>query len=127
VLDTSKKPMLKGRWIGAVDTVGGEMLASVLKAARLHAVVSCCGNVGGFKLETTVFPFILRGVSLMGADSANCPRPPRLRAWAKIAGEWKVDHLEDMTTEVALEDLSPYIDEILQSAVTGRTVVRLGD
>jgi putative YhdH/YhfP family quinone oxidoreductase len=127
VLDTSKKPMLKGRWIGVVDTVGGDMLASALKAAQLHAVVSCCGNVGGFKLETTVFPFILRGVSLMGVDSANCPRTPRLRAWETIAGDWKLDHLEDMTTEVALENLDPHIDEILRSAVTGRTVVRLGD
>lgn len=125
VMDDSPKPMLKGRWAAAVDTVGGDMLASVLKAADQHAVVSACGNVAGFQLNTTVFPFILRGVRLMGADSANCPRDLRLRAWNKIAGEWKLPHLERMTTEVALEDLDPFVDDILQGKLSGRTLVRL--
>jgi hypothetical protein len=74
-----------------------------------------------------VFPFILRGVRLMGADSANCPRKLRLRAWEKIATDWKLPHLEEMTTEAALEDLDPFIDDILQAKISGRTLVRLTD
>jgi putative YhdH/YhfP family quinone oxidoreductase len=127
VMDDSPKPLLKGRWAAAVDTVGGDMLASILKAADLHSVVSACGNVAGFQLNTTVFPFILRGVRLMGADSANCPRDLRLRAWETIAKDWKPPHLEKMATEVALEKLDPFIDDILEGKITGRTLVRLTD
>jgi len=124
-LDTSKRPFLKGRWAGVVDTVGGDILATALKSTLQHAAVTCCGNVASFELHTTVFPFILRGVTLMGIDSASCPMDRRLRAWGKIAGEWKIDGLERLCTEIPLTDLDASIDRILKGELKGRTLVNM--
>jgi putative YhdH/YhfP family quinone oxidoreductase len=125
MLDTSARPLLKGRWAGVVDTVGGDILATAIKSTLQHATVTCCGNVASFKLDTTVFPFILRGVNLMGVDSANCPMDFRLRAWEKLAGDWKIDGLDRLATDVSLPELDPYIDRILEGRLKGRTVVHL--
>ena len=123
--DTSGRPLLKGRWAGVVDTVGGDMLATALKSTLLHATVTCCGNVASFKLDTTVFPFILRGANLLGVDSANCPMDFRLRTWKKIAGPWKIGDMDRLCTEVSLAELDPLIDSILGGKLKGRTVVNL--
>ncbi|MFC1830168.1 YhdH/YhfP family quinone oxidoreductase [Thermodesulfobacteriota bacterium] len=125
--DTSGKPLLKGLWAGAVDTIGGEILATAIKSTKDDGAVTCCGNVGSHDLPLNVYPFILRGVTLMGIDSQNCPMPHRIKTWNKIAGEWKLGHLELLTTEVPLEGLNERIDLILGRKHKGRTIVRLPD
>ena len=126
-IDSSGRPMLKGLWAGGIDTVGGEMLATTIKSTKDDGAVTCCGNVGSHDLPLNVYPFILRGVTLMGIDSQNCPMPMRLKVWQKIADEWKLDHLELLTTEVPLEGLDQRIDLILQRKHKGRTIVKLPD
>ena len=126
-IDSSGRPMLKGLWAGGIDTVGGEILATTIKSTKDDGAVTCCGNVGSHDLPLNVYPFILRGVTLMGIDSQNCPMPMRLKVWQKIADEWKLDHLELLTTEVPLEGLNQRIDLILQRKHKGRTIVKLPD
>ena len=123
--DPSDKPFLPERWAGAVDTVGGKMLADVLRAAEHGGCVAACGNVGGVRLETTVFPFILRGVILAGIDSVRCPMRLRHETWEKLAGPWKPDCLEEISEIVALETLPERFDEILASRIAGRVVVKV--
>ncbi|MFH1982104.1 MAG: YhdH/YhfP family quinone oxidoreductase [Pseudomonadota bacterium] len=124
-VDDSPRPMLKGQWAGVVDTVGGDLLATALKASKPYAVVTCCGLVASPTLNTSVFPFILRGVSLVGIDSAECPMATRLRAWNHLAGDWKITVLATMVRDVALADLEPEINLILKGGQRGRVVVRL--
>lgn len=123
--DTSGRPLLKSRWAGVVDTVGGNYLATALKATQEWAVVTSCGNVASHKLDTTVFPFILRGVTLCGISSQSCPMPTRKRIWDLLAGAWKRDGLLDVVTEVTLEELSPKITAILEGRLKGRTLVKI--
>jgi putative YhdH/YhfP family quinone oxidoreductase len=125
-VDTSGRPLLKGRWAGVVDTVGGDMLATAIKSTREWGAVTCCGLVGSPNLPTTVFPFILRGVSLHGIDSQNCPMPLRAAVWQKLAGEWKPDMLADLVRDITLDELDPEIDKILEGRQTGRVRVDLG-
>jgi putative YhdH/YhfP family quinone oxidoreductase len=125
-IDESGRPLLKGRWAGVVDTVGGEMLATAIKSTKDWGSVTCCGLVGSPNLPTSVFPFILRGVSLHGIDSQNCPMALRRGIWQSLAGEWKIDGLEALTREVGLDDLSPEIDRILKGGQIGRVRVALG-
>ena len=101
------------------------MLAAIIKATRYGGVVTCCGLVGSPDLPLNVFPFILRGVSLMGIDSVQVPMEPREKVWERLAGEWKPDNLEDTVTQVTLEELHGKIDEILAGKVKGRVVVDL--
>ena len=125
--DSSGRPLLKGLWAGGIDTVGGEILATTIKSTKDDGAVTCCGNVGSHDLPLNVYPFILRGVTLMGIDSQNCPMPMRLKVWQKMADEWKLEHLETLTTEVALEGLNQRIDLILERKHKGRTIVKLPD
>ena len=123
--DPSGKLLLKGQWAGVVDTVGGEMLATAIKSTRQRGVVTTCGNVASHELNTNVYPFILRGVTLAGIDSASCPMERRRLVWEKISGEWKLDILERICRTVSLEDLDPEIDVILKGGQVGRVVVDL--
>ncbi|MGA8178466.1 MAG: YhdH/YhfP family quinone oxidoreductase [Desulfobacterales bacterium] len=123
--DATGKPLLNGLWAGGIDTIGGEILATMIKSIQLHGGVTCCGNVGSHDLPLNVYPFILRGVTLMGIDSQNCPMPLRLKVWNKIASDWKLERLELLTTEVSLDELSARIDFILQRKHKGRTIVKL--
>ena len=123
--DTSGRPMQKGRWAGVVDTVGGNILATALKTAKYGGLVAACGNAMSADLNVSVFPFILRGVSLLGVDSVEIPMRARQMAWNKLAGEWSVD-LARIVSEVSLAALSPEIDKILKGGVRGRIVVDLG-
>ena len=125
ILEGADRPMLKERWAGAVDVVGGEMLAAIVKSARYGGVVTCCGLVGSSDLDLNVFPFILRGVSLLGIDSVQVPMEPREKVWERLAGDWKPENLESTVTEVILAELDGKIDEILEGKVKGRVVVRL--
>jgi len=119
------RPLLKGIWAGVVDTVGGEILASAIKATDLRGIVTCCGNVASPDLPLTVFPFILRGVSLIGIDSQNCPMEHRRKVWQHLAGEWKPTQLSDLCREVTLDGLESEIEKILGGGQTGRVVVRM--
>jgi acrylyl-CoA reductase (NADPH) len=122
--DTSGRPLQKPRWAGVVDTVGGNILATALKTAKYSGLVAACGNAMSADLNVNVFPFILRGVSLLGVDSVEIPMRARQMAWSKLAGDWKID-LSSIVTEVSLEELNPQIDAILKGGVRGRVLVDL--
>lgn len=121
--DASGRPMLKSKWAGVIDTVGGNMLASAIKTTNYGGAVTCCGNVADHTFTTSVYPFILRGVSLHGVDSVECPMPLRLNLWDNLAGPWKVESLSDSTYEVTLEDMGARIDLMLKGNQAGRTVL----
>jgi len=118
--------LLRERWAGVVDTVGGEILASAIKASRYDGVVTCCGNAASGELPLTVYPFILRGVSLVGIDSAACPLKRRRAIWQKLSGPWRLDILDDISTTLTLEQVSTAIDSMLAGKIRGRIVVDLG-
>jgi acrylyl-CoA reductase (NADPH) len=124
-IDTSDRPMLKGIWAGAVDTVGGEMLSTTIKSTKPCGTVTCCGNVSSPYLPITVFPFILRGVRLVGIDSQNCPKKHREEIWQLLSGDWKVDNLYDLCEEIGLEGLEHHIGLILMGKQKGRIVVNV--
>ena len=124
-LENSKRPLLKPLWAGAVDTVGGEPLATAIKSTRPLGVVTCCGNAASPELPITVFPFILRGVSLMGVNSQSCPMDIRKNVWGKLSHDWKFDGLLRIFQEISLLELRDNIDTILKGRLLGRTVVRL--
>jgi len=126
-LDLSKKPMLKVKWAGCVDTVGGDILSTSIRSTAPGGAVTSCGNVASHELPLTVFPFILRGISLIGIDSQNCPMPVRQKAWNMIAKDWKIPWLDRITSEVSLTELDPEIDKMFKGVHRGRTVVRLAD
>lgn len=117
------RPLLSERWAACVDSVGGVTLANVLASMRMHAAVAACGNAGGVDLATTVLPFLLRGVALLGIDSAQCVMPLRLRAWQALAAEMPLDLLDGLTTEAGLSELSELGARILRGEVRGRVVV----
>lgn len=125
LLDSSERPLLDRKWAAGVDTVGGRYLETVLRSVKEGGVVTCCGNAASANLELTVYPFILRGVSLCGIDSANCPASVRRETWDRLAGEWKIDQLEDIVWDCTLEELDKKIDTILNGEITGRVVVSL--
>ncbi len=125
VYDTSQKPLVAGRWAGAVDTVGGTMLATLLKQAARGACIAATGLVGGADLPTSVYPFILRAAHLVGIDSAEYPIARRERIWSQMAGPWRPQGLETIAAgEVTLDGLEPKIGEILAGKVRGRVLVR---
>lgn len=121
----SGKPLLKGRWAGVVDTVGGNTLATAIKATKYDGCITACGLVGGTELATTVYPFILRGVRLIGIDSVQCPREKRLVIWNKLASDWKPTQLSELTSTITLFQLPEYIDTIFQGKSVGRVLVSL--
>jgi acrylyl-CoA reductase (NADPH) len=123
--DTSGKLMLKGIWPGVVDTVGGNVLATMVKSAAYGGVVTTCGNAAGHELDINVYPFILRGVSLLGVDSVECPMDRRLKVWEKLSGEWKLDNLEEMSAEITLDEVEERIQLLLNKAAKGRAVVKV--
>jgi acrylyl-CoA reductase (NADPH) len=123
--DSSGRPLLKSQWAGVLDTVGGDILATAIKATHPWGTVTCCGNVASPDLPLTVFPFILRGVALIGIDSQNCPMDIRLKVWENLAGAWRIDSLNDLVKEIDLTGLNDNIDLILKGQQKGRVVVDL--
>ncbi len=123
--DQTGKLLLKGLWDGAIDTVGGNILATALKSIKQRGVVTTCGNVASHELNTNVYPFILRGISLIGIDSASCPMDKRVQIWKKLSSEWKLSCLDEICREVSLENLSEEIDLTLEGGQVGRVVVNL--
>ncbi len=119
------KPLLKPVFAGGIDTVGGVILENIIKSTNPMGVVTCCGNVSSPKLDLTVFPFILRGVSLIGIDSQNYPMTYRERVWDKLSKDWKPDKLADTCIEITLNELNEKIDLMLNGKLKGRTVVNM--
>jgi len=126
VTENSHRQIMKGRWAGVIDTVGGDMLAAAIKSTRHLGVITCCGNVASPELPINVFPFILRGVSLIGIDSQNCPLNHRKELWEKLSREWKPEFPADFHNEISLEELNENIQLILKGKLKGRTLVNLG-
>jgi putative YhdH/YhfP family quinone oxidoreductase len=123
VLDASDRPLLAARWAAAVDTVGGRPLATILRSMQHRGCVAACGLVAGPELSLTVYPFILRGVTLAGIDSAKCPRPQRLEMWQKLAGPWRIENLSALAEEATLDELPERVERILAGEIVGRTLV----
>jgi acrylyl-CoA reductase (NADPH) len=121
------RPLESARWAGAVDTVGAPTLPYVLRTLRIGAAVAACGNAGGGELATTVLPFILRGVALLGMDSANMPIESRRRLWDRLAGDLRPRGLGEGLAEVSLDTLEPALDAIVAGGARGRWVVRVTD
>jgi len=117
------RPLARARWAGAVDAVGSHTLANVLSQIRPEGCVAACGNAQGTDLTTTVFPFILRGVTLRGVHSVHVPRPRRLEAWRRLDEDLDRDLLTSMTRTVGLDDVPAVAAEILAGRVRGRVVV----
>lgn len=116
----------KQLWAGAVDPVGGKTLAAVLSKMLYNGSVAVSGLTGGGDVPTTVFPFILRGVNLLGIDSVYCPMETRTEIWRRLASDYKPDHLLDtINQEVTLEELPQYLSAILKGEVRGRTIVKI--
>ncbi len=103
------------------------MLASLLRRMNREGCVASCGLAGGAELQTTVYPFILRGVTLAGIDSAWCPRPRRQEIWNRLTGPWSLEGLESMCTRISLTQVSDYVSQILAGNVSGRVVIRVDD
>ena len=123
--ELQNRPLLKPLFAGAIDTVGGVILENIIKSVNPLGVVTACGNAASIKLELTVFPFILRGVSLIGIDSQNYPMNYREQVWNKLADEWKLDNLEANATTISMEELSEKLELMLKGQLKGRTIVEL--
>ncbi len=125
LLKGNERPMLKPTWAGVVDCVGGDMLAAAIKSAQYDGVVTCCGLVASIDIPINVFPFILRGVRLIGIDSAECPMERRTRVWQRLASKWKLDNLAEMVDEVTLDGLEEKIQAMLKGGLKRRALVNL--
>lgn len=124
VADDSNRPLLSATWAGAIDTVGGPVLQSLLRSIKYGGCVTACGLVAGAELSLTVYPFLLRGVTLCGIASADCPMAKRKEIWQLLAGAWKPANLESMVAEVGLEQLPEQVECILAGQNVGRVLVR---
>lgn len=126
--DTSGKSLLAGHWAGAVDTVGGNTLVTLLRSTKIAGCVTACGLVGGVDLKLTVYPFILRGVKLVGIDSAWVPGAQRADIWDRLANAWRLSshQLEPLVQEISLEEVPRVAAAMLAGSTSGRTVVRTG-
>jgi len=123
--DESGKPLLSAQWAGGIDTVGGNTLATLIKACGKEGSIAVCGLVGSHDLETTVYPFILNGVNILGVDSAETPIELRKRIWNLLATTYRPDGLDGMGKVVSLEEIPEYMDEILGGETSGRIVAQL--
>ena len=125
-MDEPTKPLNKALYAGAIDTVGGEMLAKMISKIELEGSVSCCGNVGGMNFTSSVFPFILRGISLFGIDSAESKIELKKELWERLATDWKLN-LSKNSRVISIEKIDEYIVKILDGSHSGRTVIKHGE
>lgn len=119
----NNKPMAAARFAGGIDTVSGPVLSGMLKSVKYGGIVTCCGMVASAELQTSIYPFILRGVRLTGIDSVEVPMPERTLVWNKLAGEWKPDNLAEITRQIYLDELPAELDRILAGQARGRVVL----
>jgi putative YhdH/YhfP family quinone oxidoreductase len=120
-----KKPILSAKFAGAIDTVGGPILENIIKSLQPLGAVTTCGSVSSTQLNLTVFPFILRGISLIGVSSQNYPLNLRKALWNKLSNEWKPENLMGIYTEISLEEINSAVLNILQGKLKGRTIVKM--
>ena len=123
--DAKPRPLGKTRWAGAVDCVGGATLADVLSTVRYGGAAAASGLTGGTGLQTTVLPFILRGVALLGIDSVQMPIGPRRALWEKLSSSLRPQHLSDYSHEVDVKDVLGVLDQVRAGKYSGRAVVRV--
>ena len=119
------KMLLKEKWAGVVDTVGGVYLETAIKQTQYDGVITSCGNAASADLNISVYPFIIRGVRLIGVDSAKCGGEPREKVWQHLANDWKINFLEDLSQMITLNQLEEHVKKMLAGKLRGRTVVRL--
>lgn len=125
LLEGTGKAMLKERWAGAVDTVGGDILFNAVKATRYGGSVACCGLTAGASFQANVFPFILRGVNLLGVDSVELPLEVKILMWDMLANEWPLPDLSSIVEEIGVEDVPAHGERMLRGESVGRTLVRV--
>lgn len=121
----SKKTLLSEKYAGVIDTVGGNILANALKQVRYDGVVTCCGLTSSHELNTNVFPFILRGVRLIGIDSVECKLEKKQAAWEKLASRWKINSLNTIINEISLDEIKTAYEHLLSGKAVGRYVVKI--
>ena len=121
---TEEKALLPGIYAGAIDTVGGNILARMIKSLKPNGVATTCGSVSSTDLPLNVFPFILRAVRLIGISAQNYPTEFRPELWQLLANEYKIDNLLNVYQEVTLKELSAAIELILQGKLKGRTIIK---
>ncbi len=123
--DHSKRPLLRAQWSGAFDVIGGNTLATILKSVSYGGNVVTVGNIESPVLNTTVFPFILNGINLLGVGSQDTPMNLRRKIWHNIANDWKPDKLESIVTEIKLNDLQHYLNIMINKKSRGRVLLNL--
>ena len=120
---TKIRPLDRAQWAGAIDSLGGEVLAWMASGMKVGGTIASIGLAASPSLNTTVLPFILRGVSLLGIDSVNCPMPLRQEVWRRLATDMRPVHLKEMTKTVPFDQLPSVFNAFIESKATGRTVV----
>ena len=121
----NKRPMGSEKYDGVIDTVGGNILAEALKVVKYDGVATCCGLTSSFELNTNVFPFILRGVRLIGIDSVEAKLEKKIAAWEKISNEFKINSLENITQEITLDEIKDAYSKLLAGEAVGRYLVKI--
>jgi putative YhdH/YhfP family quinone oxidoreductase len=121
----SSKPLLSEKYAGVIDTVGGTILANALKQVKYDGVVTCCGLTSSYELNTNVFPFILRGVRLIGIDSVECKLEKKQACWEKLASRWKINTLDTIINEISLKEIKTAYEHLLSGKAVGRYVVKI--
>jgi acrylyl-CoA reductase (NADPH) len=124
-LPAGSRPLDKGVWAAAFDSVGGDQLAAMIRSMQQHGLIASFGNAGGIELKTTVLPFILRGVRLIGVDSAYTPMATRRRVWQRLATDLRPRHLDDIVRTITLDDLPATFENMLRQQTRGRYVVKV--
>ncbi len=124
-LALDKKPILSAKYAGGIDTVGGPILENILKTLNPLGAVTTCGSVASTEINISVFPFILRGISLIGVSAQNYPTELRAKLWEKLATDWKPENLMTIYNEISLEELPEAVSLILKGKLKGRTIINL--
>lgn len=124
-LRSSQKALLPEKWAAVIDTVGGRYLETAIKETRYDGVVASCGNASSGELCLTVYPFIIRGVRLIGIDAAQCSLAVRRHVWELLAGEYRIEHLDSLASIIALDELPEAIERMLNGGMRGRLVVKM--
>ncbi|HTE15552.1 MAG TPA: oxidoreductase [Burkholderiales bacterium] len=124
-MEMGTRPLEKSLWAAAFDSVGGDQLSWLTRTMNQNGLIASFGNAGGIELKTNVLPFILRGVRLIGVDSAATPMPLRRKVWQRLATDLKPRHLADIANPITLSDLGAYFDRMLKGGIRGRAVVRI--
>jgi len=123
--DTTEKPLLRGHWLAGIDVAGGATLSQLLRETAPRGIVAACGMVAGADLPVTVYPFILRGLTLAGIDSAWTDHQTKSHYWNQLAGPWALDFPADYLVETSLAHVEQQVEKMLQSQTSGRILVQV--